>query len=242
MRQALIRLGTLMLMAAAPAAQAGIGDIFNSIFSKPAAEKTLARGDAVAGIREALARGTETAVNSLGRTDGFWGNPEARIPLPSAVERVGSTLQKVGLGSVVDEFHLTLNRAAEQAVPEVAGILGNAARQLTVADALEIVRGPDNAATEYFRRTAGETLFARIRPKVAEATQQVGVTQQYKALNDKAAPFMALAGGDMPSDLDSYVTDKALDALFVQIAEQERLIRNDPAARTSEILRDVFGQ
>ena len=243
MRQTLIRLGVVVALAAAvPAAHAGIGDLFNSIFSKPATEKALAQGDAVAGIREALAKGTETAVNTLGRSDGFWGNPAARIPLPSAVERVGSTMSKVGLGSVVDEFHLTLNRAAEQAVPEVAGILGNAARQLTVADALEIVRGPDNAATQYFRRTAGEELFARIRPKVAEATQQVGVTQQYKALNDKAKPFMALTGGERPSDLDSYVTDKALDALFVQIAEQEQLIRNNPAERTSEILRDVFGQ
>ena len=105
--------------------------------------------------------------------------------------------------------------------------------------------GPSSSDVESFfdfRRTAGEELFARIRPKVAEATQQVGVTQQYKALNDKAKPFMALTGGELPSDLDSYVTDKALDALFVQIAEQEQLIRNNPAERTSEILRDVFGQ
>lgn len=223
-------------------AHAGIGDLFKGLFQKPATEQLLAEGDAVAGIREALAKGTETAVNTLGRTDGFWGNKAARIPLPSSVQRIGDGMRKIGLGATVDEFHLTLNRAAEQAVPEVASILGNAARQITVADAVGIINGPDDAATRYFEQTAGESLFARIRPKVEEATAKVGVTQQYKSLVNQAGPFMALAGGELPNDLDTYVTDKALDALFLQIAEQEKLIRDNPAARTSDILRQVFGK
>ena len=127
-------------------------------------------------------------------------------------------------------------------MPEVASILGNAARQISVEDAVSIINGPDDAATRYFEQTAGETLFARIRPKVEEATAKVGVTQQYKSLVGQAGPFMALAGGQLPDDLDSYVTDKAMDALFVQIAEQEKLIRENPAARTSDILRQVFGK
>lgn len=238
----LVGLVALVTALSSSVAHAGIGDLFKGIFQKPATEKVLAEGDAVAGIREALAKGTETAVNTLGRTDGFWGNKAARIPLPGSVQRVGEGMRKIGLGGKVDEFHLTLNRAAEQAVPEVANILGNAARQITVADAVSIINGPDDAATRYFEQTAGETLFARIRPKVEEATAKVGVTQQYKSLVGQAGPFMALAGGELPDDLDSYVTDKALDALFVQIAEQEKLIRDNPAARTTEILRDVFGK
>lgn len=239
------RIGVLILsggLLASTTAYAGIGDFFKSIFQQPATEKLLAEGDAVAGIREALAKGTETAVNTLGRTDGFWGNDAARIPLPARAQQVGDGMRKIGLGATVDEFHLTLNRAAEQAVPEVASILGNAARNITVADAVGIINGPDDAATRYFETTAGETLFARIRPKVEEATAKVGVTQQYKSLVNQAGPFMALAGGELPSDLDSYVTEQAMDALFVQIAKQEKLIRDNPAARTSEILREVFGK
>ena len=226
----------------APSAHAGLGDFFKDIFKQPAAQQALSQSDAVAGIREALAKGTETAVHTLGRSDGFWGNAAARIPLPSSVARIGDGMRKIGMGATVDEFHLTLNRAAEQAVPEVASILGNAARQISVEDAVSIINGPDDAATRYFEQTAGETLFARIRPKVEEATAKVGVTQQYKSLVGQAGPFMALAGGQLPDDLDSYVTDKAMDALFVQIAEQEKLIRENPAARTSDILRQVFGK
>lgn len=224
------------------AAHAGLGDFFKDIFKAPATQQALSESDAIAGIREALAKGTETAVNTLGRNDGFWGNAAARIPLPGSVQRVGDGMRKLGLGATVDEFHLTLNRAAEQAVPEVASILGNAARNISVEDAVGIINGPDDAATRYFESTAGEALFARIRPKVEEATAKVGVTQQYKSLVNQAGPFMALAGGELPSDLDSYVTEQAMDALFVQIAEQEKLIRDNPAARTSKILREVFGK
>ena len=240
MRQFIV-LATALTLFCAPA-HAGLGDFFKDLFTQPAAQQALSESDAIAGIREALAKGTETAVNTLGRSDGFWGNAAARIPLPNSIERIGDGMRKIGMGATVDEFHLTLNRAAEQAVPEVASILGNAARQISVEDAVGIINGPDDAATRYFEQTAGEALFARIRPKVEEATAKVGVTQQYKSLVSQAGPFMALAGGQLPDDLDSYVTDKAMDALFVQIAEQEKLIRENPAARTSEILREVFGK
>ena len=237
----------LLLSLVAGTAQAGWADWLNDLLGgtdpdAPSAAAPLTAETAAKGIREALAEGTRTAVNTLGQTNGFWANEQARIPLPRGVERLGETLTKLGAGDVVDQFHQTLNRAAEAAVPEAADVLANAVSQLTVADALDIVQGADDAATQYFRKTSSQTLFDRLRPLVVDATTQVGVTQQYKNLVSKAGPFMAMAGSAAPADLDDYITEQALDALFGQIAAEEMLIRADPAQRTTEILREVFGQ
>ena len=195
--------------------------------------------DIASGLREALAQGTRAAVSSLGRSDGFWANAAARIPMPTAVQNMERTLRGVGMGGYVDQFHLSLNRAAEQAVPVAADVFANAARKLTVADARAILTGGQDSATQYFRRTAGDALALKFLPLVRQATSKVGVAQSYKQMTAAAGPFSAALGA--PSDLDGYVTQKALDSLFLQVAAEEKRIRENPAARGTALLKKVFG-
>lgn len=212
----------------------------------------LPTSDIAAGLKEALAKGTTNAINSLGRNDGFWNNPKVRIPLPGKLEQAADLARKVGMGAKVDAFELSLNRAAEKAVPQVADIFGDAIRKMTLSDARGILTGGDHAATDYFRRVAGPALTARIEPIVAKATDSVGVTQKYKAFtagNSGGAlggVLGALGGqhggsGNSLLNLDDYVTGKTIDGLFTTIGEQEKSIRDNPAARTSDLLKKVFG-
>jgi len=199
----------------------------------------LSNTDIAAGLKAALAQGTRTAVATLGHTDGFWGNAAARIPMPTALAKIERTVRGFGMGSVVDQFHLSLNRAAEEAVPVAADVFAQSVQQLTLDDVRGILTGPKDAATQYFRRTTSSALTARFTPIVANATAQVGVAQHYKQLTATAGPFAAALGA--PTDLDGYVTQKALDALFVQVAAEEARIRDNPAARSTAILKKVFG-
>jgi hypothetical protein len=212
-----------------------IGDVFQSTGGG-----TLSESDIAAGLKEALATGTERAILRIGRKDGFWQNMALRIPLPEKLERAGRMLRKLGQGAKVDEFQLSLNRAAEQAVPEAASLFAAAIREMTLADARDILRGPDDAATVYFRGKTSAALTARFQPVVAQATSSVGVTQRYKAMFGKLGA--QLPGVDLSSqDIDAYVTERALDALFTTLAEEEKRIREDPVARTTELLKRVFG-
>lgn len=199
----------------------------------------LSNSDIAAGLKAALAQGTRTAVNNLGRSDGFWGNAAARIPLPTPIAKLERTVRGIGMGSVVDQFHLSLNRAAEQAVPVAADVFAGAVQKLTLEDVRGILTGPSDAATQYFKRSTSAALTAKFRPLVARATANVGVAQSYKQLAVSAGPLAGALGA--PSDLDGYVTGKALDSLFVQVAAEEARIRTNPAARGSEILKKVFG-
>lgn len=220
--------------------QGEAGRILQQVAQQPASTAVLDDSQIVAGLREALAQGTTRAVNQLGRSEGFWSDARVRIPLPAPVGNLEKSLRQLGQGARVDEFHRTLNRAAERAVPEVAGILGDAVRQMSVADAAGILHGQPDAATRYFQRTATDSLRERIRPLVAQATAQTGLTQSYKRLMTQAGPLLQLAGRSSP-DLDAYVTDKTLEGLFTTIAAEEARIRQNPAARGSEILQRVFG-
>jgi hypothetical protein len=208
------------------------------------AASSLPGSDIAAGLKEALAKGTTNAINSLGRDGGFWNNAKVRIPLPGKLEQAGKLARQLGQGAKVDAFELSLNRAAEKAVPEVADIFGDAIRKMTLDDARGILGGGDHAATEFFRRVAGDALTARIRPIVAKATDGVGVTQKYKAFTSGSgggALSGKSAGGNSPLDLDDYVTQKTMDGLFTTIGEQEQSIRQNPAARTTDLLKKVFG-
>lgn len=211
--------------------------------------------DIAAGLKEALAKGTTNAINSLGRNNGFWNNPRVRIPLPGKLEQAANLARKAGMGAKVDAFELSLNRAAEKAVPQVADIFGDAIRKMTLSDARGILSGGDHAATDYFRRVAGPALTARIKPIVAKATGSVGVTQKYKAFTAGSGGALGGALGSLGSlgghhgdsasggnalDLDDYVTDKTIDGLFTVIGEQEKSIRDNPAARTTDLLKKVF--
>jgi hypothetical protein len=209
--------------------------------------------DIAAGLKEALAKGTTNAINSLGRDGGFWNNAKVRIPLPGKLEQAGNLARQLGQGAKVDAFERSLNRAAEQAVPQVADIFGDAIRKMTLDDARGILTGGDHAATDFFRRVAGDALTARIHPIVARATDSVGVTRKYKAFTSAsggglggALESLGALGGSSGKpgnalDLDDYVTAKTLDGLFTTIGEQEQSIRHNPAARTTDLLKKVFG-
>lgn len=252
MRLRSLSLGLLLAATALPAASTGqLDDLLKQLKQGSHASQAanLPTSDIAAGLKEALAKGTTHAINSLGRTDGFWGNAKVRIPLPGKLKQVGDLARQLGQGDKVDAFQLSMNRAAEKAVPQVADIFGDAIRKMTLQDARGILTGGDHAATDFFRRVAGDALTARIHPIVAQATDRVGVTQKYKAFTSASGGGLgnvlgALGGNDdkrNPLDLDDYVTAQTLDGLFTMIGEQEQSIRKNPAARTTDLLKKVFG-
>lgn len=201
-----------------------------------------------AGLREALAQGVQEAVAKLGRSNGFLQDVQVKIPLPSSLQRAESVLRGLGQEKLADDFNTALNRAAERAVPEAASVLADSVRQMSVEDARAILSSTNTAATDYFRRTSQTNLQARLLPIVKKSTAEAGVTASYKAMLDRAGlSGSSLLGGLGRSllgadslDLDEYVTRKALDGLFLKMGEEERRIRENPAARATELLRKVF--
>jgi hypothetical protein len=199
----------------------------------------ISEADAAAALRTALERGTQAAVASLGRTDGFLGNALVRIALPDSAQRAERMMRRLGMAKYADELEVSLNRAAEAAVPEARAIFVDAVRRMTLRDAKSILTGGDSAATEYFRRTTRDSLHRRFLPIVHGATAKVGTSRAYERYADKAATVGLLREED--ADLDEYVTRKALDGLFLTVAEEEKKIRAEPLATGSKILRKVFG-
>lgn len=192
------------------------------------------------GLKEALGKGLEHAVASLGKSGGFLTNVNVRIPLPEKLQTVEKTLRTIGQQRLADEFVTTMNQAAEQAVPAAAAVFKESLQKMTVADARKILGGTNDAATRYFRETTQAELSARFLPIVQKATASSGATAAYKQVTDKvkaAGPFVRVP----ELDLDGYVTSKALDGLFLRVAEEERRIRENPAARGTELLKTVFG-
>jgi hypothetical protein len=195
--------------------------------------------EAVSALRAALERGSQAAVAALGRVDGFFGDPQVKIPLPESLQPADRLMRRLGMGSYADELVLALNRAAEAAVPEARALLVDSVRKMTVQDAKGILSGGDTAATEYFRRTTQDTLRKRFRPVVARATARVELAARYNEYADTAAAFGLVKQED--ANLDDYVTQKALDGLYFMVAEEEKKIRKDPVGAASAIVRKVFG-
>ena len=199
----------------------------------------ITNSEATSGLRTALERGAQVAVDSLGRTDGFFGNDKVRIPLPESLHTVADMMRTFGMGKYAEELVLTMNRAAEAAVPEAKKLLVDAVKKMSVQDAKGILTGGETAGTEYFRRTTSDPLRARFLPIVKKATAKVGVAQKYNAYAEKGARF-GLVDKDA-ANIDAYVTQKALDGLFLMIAEEEKKMRKDPVGTASNILQKVFG-
>ena len=199
----------------------------------------ISQADAVAALRTALEKGTQAAVAKLGRTDGFLGNELVRIALPESAQRAERLMRRVGMGRYADQLIVTMNRAAEAAVPEARSLFVQSVRKMTLRDAKGILTGGDTAATDYFRRTTREPLQKRFRPIVHNATAKVQLARAYDRYADKAAAVGLLREED--TDLDEYVTQKALDGLFLMVAEEEKKIRKDPIGTGSSIIRKVFG-
>jgi hypothetical protein len=229
-----------------PASGAGFSDLLKAdAATTPASLPGLSQDQMAGGLKQALGKGVEQAIATLGRQDGFLKDVNARIPMPASLQKVEKTLRAVGQDKLAEEFVTTMNRAAEQAVPQAAAVLGDSVKQMSIADARTILTGTNNAATRYFRRTSETNLHARFLPIVKAATEKAGVTSAYKRMTDKAGGglggFSSSVLGKQAPDLDDYVTRKTLDGLFLKIAEQEKQIRENPAARTTDLLQKVFG-
>ena len=204
-------------------------------------ESSLAADEVAGGLKEALAKGLESAVNQLGRPDGFLADEAVRIAVPERLRSLTKTARRLGADKYVDEFETTMNRAAETAVPEAADIFVSALSEMSFSDAMDILKGEDDAATQYFRSATGEQLNEAFLPIVRQATESTGATRSYKTLQSKAGGILGGLIDTESMDLDQYVTDSALDGLFHYVAVQEKAIREDPIARTSDLLRRVFG-
>ena len=218
-------LGCLALLVISGHAAAGLDDITHA--------------EAVRGLRQALNDGSAAAVAKLGVENGFFGNPKVRIPLPPSLQRVERGLRAFGMRREADELVLTMNRAAEAAVPEAKQLLTDAVKKMSVQDAKGILTGGDTAATDYFRRATRPRLTQRFLPIVKKATDNAGLAQQYNALASQGAA-LGLVKEDEAS-IERYVTQKALDGLYFMIGEQEKAFRQDPVGATSNIVRRVFG-
>ena len=234
----------LLLLALGPSGCAELG------LEVPALEGVLgtrAGGDAglsssqiVSGLKEALRVGTDRAVATTSRSGGFLDDALLRIALPDELETTARAARMVGFGAQVDELEVTMNRAAERASGEAKGVFWDAVSKMTIQDATGILNGGDDAATRYFRSATEDTLRARFEPIVTSAMQQVGV---YRAYDNLASRYGALGLlGDPKASLNDHVTDGTLDGLFSVLAGEEKRIRRDPAARTTELLRQVFGR
>jgi uncharacterized protein DUF4197 len=192
------------------------------------------------GLKEALKVGTENTVNVTGRPEGYFMNPAIKILMPPKLQTLEKGLRAVGYGPQVDDFILSMNRAAERAAPSAKRIFWDAIGEMSFEDARKILSGGDTAATEYFKAKTTEKLTVTFRPVVEKATNEVGVTRQYKDLvgRAEAIPFLKVDS----LDVDTYVVGKSLDGLFYVLGEEERKIRTNPAARVTDLLKEVFGK
>ena len=195
--------------------------------------------EAANGIRSALERGAVAAIGSLGRTDGFLGNPRVRIPLPGILSEAANLLRVTGQQKRVDELVTAMNRAAEAALPEARSLLVYTAKSISVQDAIRIVRGGGDSVTKYFAGKTRGPLGERFLPIVTRATERVALADKFNAVAGRAGKLGLLRGDD--TNIQRYVTGKALDGLYLMIGEEERKIRSDPVGTGSAILRKVFG-
>lgn len=195
--------------------------------------------DSVAGLKAALSQGIDRAVSMLGASDGFLGNAKVRIPLPEGLARGERMFQMVGMDRQARELVTAMNRAAETAVPEARALLVDSVKQMSFDDARQVLTGGDDAATRYFRRASYDRLAARFLPVVRTTTDRVALAQQYNQFAGQVSRFGVVDPRD--AKVEDYVTRKALDGLFLIIAEEERAIRKDPLGQTSKLLQSVFG-
>jgi len=225
MKNCIVSVVLALLAACAPPAQANLDALSNQ--------------DAVAGLKAALEKGSGAAVDLLGRTDGFFGNSAVKIPLPDSLKKYEKLMRSVGMGKYADELVLTMNRAAEAAVPEAKKLFVDSIKKMSVQDAKGILTGGQTSGTEYFKRTTSDPLRAKFLPIVKQATAKVKLAEKYNQYAQKGVQF-GLVKQDQ-ANLDAYVTQKALDGLFTMVGEEEKKIRQDPVAAGSSIIKKVFG-
>lgn len=199
----------------------------------------LTGAEASKGLKTALERGALAAIGSLGRQDGFLNNPKVRIPLPGFLEDAASLMRKLGQGQRIDELVTSMNRAAETAVPQSRDLLVGAVKSMNVTDAKKILSGGDTSVTTFFEEKTRDPLGVQFLPVVTQATQKVGLVEQYNRVAKKAAGLGLLKAEN--ANLQQYVTGKTLDGLYLMIGEEEKKIRKDPVGTGSAVLKKVFG-
>jgi hypothetical protein len=207
-----------------------------ALAASPLSESTTASG-----LKDALRVATERAVQSTSKTNGFLDNPSIRIGLPGKLSSVATALRGIGMGAQVDELEVAMNHAAEKAASEATPVFVDAIKQMSFSDAQGILSGGDTAATQYFQKTTTEPLRTRFSPIVAQAMKNVGVSNLYDNLVSSYTSAIPFASAPK-LDLNAYVTDETLDGLFTVVGEEEKKIRTNPAARATDLLKQVFGR
>lgn len=229
----------IALLAAVPNHAGLLDDVLKGVGGgSPAAGPS--NEQAVSGLKEALSIGTGNAVGLVSANNGYFSNQAIKILMPEKIQKVADVLGKVGYQKQVDEFVLSMNRAAEKAAPKAKTIFVSAIKEMSFDDARKILGGGDTAATEFFKAKTSEKLYAEFKPMVSTAMDNVGTTRRYKEMMGKykALPFTRSES----LDLDHYVTNKSLDGLFYMVGQEEKKIRTDPAARVTDLLKSVFGK
>jgi hypothetical protein len=199
----------------------------------------LSNTEASGGLKEALTQGVGKAVSTLGATDGFLGNKEVKIPLPSSLKKVEKVMKMMGMGKQSDELVLKMNRAAEAAVPEAKTLLIDSIKKMSVADAKAILTGPQDAATQYFKKTTSAQMAEKFLPIVTKATEKVQLAETYNKYAEMGSKYGMVKKED--AKIEQYVTNKALDGVYLMIAKEEAAIRQDPVGQASSLLKKVFG-
>jgi len=241
-------IGILLLLSAASSFagwQSWVGDLLNKDeTSKSSGQEpgsSLSNKTAISGLKQALDKASRYAIKHLGKKNGFLDNKDVRIPMPGKLHKVEKILRKMGASRYADEFVSTMNHAAEKAVVEASPVFYKAIKSMTIQDGLAILKGPDNAATQYFRRNTEKELMVKMMPIARNVTDSAGVTHAYKKMLDKLGFARRLIGNEN-IDLDQYIANKTLDGLFLMVAQEEKKIRTNPLARTTDLLKTVFGK
>ncbi|HUU80068.1 MAG TPA: DUF4197 domain-containing protein [Acidobacteriota bacterium] len=223
-----------------PFSYAGFGDIVKGLQKAVGVGGGLSEDKIIDGLKEALQIGTGNAVETVSRLGGYYENPQIKIPLPGALQKAGKLLRAVGYGSQLDAFEMSMNHAAEKAAPQAKSIFLDAIKGMNVTDAGKILNGRENEATLYFKEKTWDPLSKIFKPIIHNSMSEVGATQKYQELEEKvrSMPF----GGSLKIDLDQHVNNGALDGLFFMLAEEEKKIRQNPAARVTDLLKEVFGK
>ncbi len=242
MRRTLLMTGLLVaLTASAIAAQDIKGAVTGAMKSVAGGTPAGSGGEVAAGLKEALATGVGNAVQTLSKANGYFGDAAVKILMPGKMQQAADILSKAGYQKEVDDFILSMNRSAEQAAPKAKPIFEDAIKTMSFEDAQKIRNGGKTAATDYFKAKTSSQLAQAFKPVVAGSMNQAGVARAYKAVTDRYTSMVPFGKTDA-LDLDGYVTQKAVDGLFVKIGQEEANIRTNPAARTTDLLKNVFGQ
>ncbi|HSG92249.1 MAG TPA: DUF4197 domain-containing protein [Methylotenera sp.] len=238
----------LFILLFSPVAQADWGKMFEDF--KNAGKSMLGQENNTAGLdndtminglREALEIGSRRAISTVGQQGGYLNNPEIRIPLPPRLQQASDLMKQFGMGQMAEDFETSINRAAENAAPQATELMINAIKAMTIEDARNILQGENDAATRYFEDKTRPQLATLFSPVVDDSLNQVGATRYYNQL-DEQMQAVPMLGQNLNMDLTGYVTDQALNGLFVMLAQEELKIRDDPAARSTELLQKVFAK